>query len=51
MTQKGVLPPTFVVFSSRAVALLPAYERFFVQGLRERFGFRGSPVRLLVRRS
>jgi len=51
MTQKGVLPPTFVVFSSRAVPLLPAYERFFVQGLREQFGFRGSPLRLLVRKS
>jgi GTPase len=51
MTQIGVLPPTFVVFASRPAVLLPAYERFFFQELRERFGFRGSPLRLLVRRS
>lgn len=51
MAQKGVRPPTFIVFANRAAALLPAYERFFVQALRERFGFRGSPVRLTIRQS
>ena len=51
MTQKGVLPPTFIVFANRSAALLPAYERFFIQALRERFGFRGSPLRLMIRES
>jgi GTPase len=51
MTQKGVLPPTFIVFANRSAALLPAYERFFIQALRERFGFRGSPLRLVIRES
>jgi GTP-binding protein len=51
MTQMGVLPPTFVVFANKHAALMPAYERFFIQALRERFGFRGSPLRLLIRQS
>ncbi len=51
MTQKGVLPPTFIVFANRRGELLPAYERYFLQALRERFGFRGTPLRLLVRES
>jgi GTPase len=51
MTQKGVLPPTFIVFANRSAELLPAYERFFIQALRERFGFRGSPLRLIIRQS
>jgi GTP-binding protein len=51
MTQMGVLPPTFVVFANKHAALMPAYERFFVQALRERFGFQGSPLRLLIRQS
>ena len=51
MTQKGVLPPTFIVFANRSAALLPSYERYFIQALRGRFGFRGTPVRLLIRES
>jgi GTP-binding protein len=51
MTQKGVLPPSFIMFTHRPAALLPAYEKFFIQALRARFGFRGSPVRLMIRRS
>jgi GTP-binding protein len=51
MIQKGILPPTFILFTHRPAALLPAYERFFIQALRERFGFRGSPLRLMFRRS
>jgi len=51
MTQMGVLPPTFVVFANKHAALMPAYERFFIQALRQRFGFRGSPLRLLIRQS
>lgn len=51
MTQQGVRPPTFLLFVHRPSALLPAYEKFFLQVLRERFGFRGTPLRLRMRKS
>jgi GTP-binding protein len=51
MTQKGVRPPTFVLFAHTPAALLPAYEKFFLQALRERFGLKGTPLRLKLRRS
>jgi GTP-binding protein len=51
MTQKGVRPPSFLLFTRRPAPLLPAYERSFVQALRARFGFRGTPLRLVIRGS
>ncbi len=51
MTQQGTHPPTFLLFAHRPAALLPAYEKLFIQLLRERFGFWGTPLRLKLRRS
>jgi GTP-binding protein len=51
MTQKSLRPPTFILFTRTPAALLPAYEKFFLQALREKFGFRGTPLRLMMRRS
>jgi GTP-binding protein len=51
MTQQGVRPPIFLLFTHRPAALLPAYEKFFLQLLRERFGFRGTPLRLRIKKS
>ncbi|MGB7297229.1 MAG: ribosome biogenesis GTPase Der [Candidatus Aminicenantales bacterium] len=51
MTQKGIRPPTFILFTHTPAALLPAYEKFFLQALRERFDLRGTPLRLILRRS
>ena len=51
MTQKSVLPPTFTLFTHTPAALLPAYERYFLQALRERFGLWGTPIRLALRKS
>jgi GTP-binding protein len=51
MTQQGVRPPIFLLFAHRPAALLPAYEKFFLQLLRERFGFRGTPLRLRIKKS
>jgi GTP-binding protein len=51
MTQKAGRPPTFFLFTRTPAGLLPAYERFFQQALREKFGFWGSPIRLLMRKS
>lgn len=51
MTQKGVRPPTFLLFMHRPAALLPSYERFFIQLLRDKFGLWGSPLRLVMKKS
>jgi len=51
MTQKGVSPPTFILFLGSRGPLAPAYEKHFVESLRREFGFDGSPVRLVVRTS
>ena len=51
MTQKGIRPPTFVLFLGARGALAPAYERHFLESLRREFGFAGTPLRLFVRTS
>ncbi len=50
MTQKGTLPPTFALFSSSRLSLAPSYQKFFTKLLREKFGFWGTPIRLLMRK-
>ncbi len=49
MTQKGVLPPTFVLFTGSGGPLSPSYEKHFLEELRRAFGFEGTPLRLFVR--
>jgi GTP-binding protein len=49
MTQPKSRPPTFVLFGSRASTLPDAYRRYLVNGLRERFGLPGTPIRLTLR--
>ena len=44
MTQAGVAPPTFVLFSDRAVKLHFSYQRFLENQIRAAFGFIGSPI-------
>jgi len=51
MTQRGIRPPTFWLFARNPSALLPAYEKYFLQALRERFGLWGTPLRLVMRKS
>ncbi len=51
MTQKGILPPTFFLFGHVQKPLDPAYEKFFIQRLREEFGLWGTPIRLFLRKS
>ncbi len=51
MTQKGVCPPTFILFLGAKGALTPAYEKHFLESLRLEFGFAGTPLRLFVRTS
>ncbi|HUT08580.1 MAG TPA: ribosome biogenesis GTPase Der [Candidatus Latescibacteria bacterium] len=51
MTQKGVCPPTFIIFLGSRGPISPTYEKYFVDSLRETFGFVGTPLRLIVRTS
>lgn len=51
MTQAGVRPPFFLLFSHARTTLAPAYEKHFLELLRERFDFRGTPLRVAVRES
>jgi GTP-binding protein len=44
MTQAAVAPPTFVLFTDRAVKLHFAFERFLENRIREAFGFEGAPI-------
>ncbi len=48
-TQVSANPPVFVLFVNHPKALTPAWLRFILRGLRERWGFTGTPVRLRVR--
>ncbi len=51
ITQKGVSPPTFILFLGSRGPLSPTYEKHFIESLRQEFGFDGSPIRLIVRTS
>ena len=44
MTQASVAPPTFVLFTNRAVKLHFAYQRFLENQIRKVFGFVGTPI-------
>jgi GTP-binding protein len=44
MTQASVAPPTFVLFTNRAVKLHFSYQRFLENRIREAFGFLGTPI-------
>jgi GTPase len=44
MTQASVAPPTFVLFTNRAVKLHFAYQRFLENQIRNAFGFLGTPI-------
>jgi GTP-binding protein len=44
MTQASVAPPTFVLFTNRAVRLHFSYQRFLENQIRAAFGFLGTPI-------
>ena len=49
MTQISVGPPTFVIFCNSAPLFHFSYQRYLENCLRETFGFRGTPIKLIVR--
>ena len=49
MTQAGTSPPTFVLFTDRAVKLHFSYERFLQNQIRRTFNFVGTPIWIKTR--
>ena len=50
MTQIKSRPPTFALFVSRPADLPESYLRYLVGGLRDEFGLKGIPVRMVMRK-
>ena len=48
-TQVSTRPPTFAVFCNSAKLFHFSYQRYIENQLRKNFGFKGTPVRILVR--
>jgi GTP-binding protein len=49
ITQASVRPPSFVVFTDRRGPLHFSHERYLINQIRRRFGFRGTPILLKTR--
>ena len=49
MTQTGTKPPTFVIFCNSAELFHFSYQRYIENQLREVFGFKGTPIKIIIR--
>lgn len=49
MTQVSTKPPTFAVFTNSKQLFHFSYQRYIVNKLRQEYGFKGTPIRLLIR--
>ncbi len=49
MTQASVAPPTFVLFCNSAALFHFSYQRYIENCLRDTFGFKGTPIKLIIR--
>jgi GTP-binding protein len=49
LTQATTRPPTFVLWANTPDGLAPSYKRFLANRLRERYGFRGTPIRIAIK--
>lgn len=49
MTQVGVRPPTFVIFVNDKELMHFSYVRYLENRIRETFGFRGTPLKFIIR--
>jgi GTP-binding protein len=50
INQPAVHPPTFVLWANRPELVHYGYRRFLMNQLRARFGFQGTPLRIVTRR-
>ena len=49
LTQASVAPPTFVIFVNDRELMHFSYTRYIENQIRENFGFRGTPIRFIIR--
>ena len=49
MTQVSVGPPTFVIFCNDAELFHFSYQRYIENCMRDTFGFKGTPIKLVIR--
>ncbi len=49
MTQASVAPPTFVIFANSIELFHFSYQRYIENCIRETFGFRGTPIKIIIR--
>ena len=49
ITQVAVKPPTFVIFVNKKELMHFSYTRYIENQIRQTFGFRGTPLRFLIR--
>ncbi len=50
VTQSRIRPPTFAFFTNTPEGIKTPYRRFLANQLRQSFGFRGTPIRVDIRR-
>lgn len=50
-TQVGVKPPKFAIYVNEPQLVHFSYERYLINQIRQNFGFEGTPIWLLIRRS
>ncbi len=50
ITQVGINPPCFIIFTNKTEGIKPEYIRFLEKRLREKFVFKGVPVRFIARK-
>ena len=48
-TQAGVKPPTFVLFVNYKYLMHFSYQRYIENQLRQAFGFKGTPLKFIIR--
>ena len=49
ITQPAIRPPTFVLWCNQPEGLAPSYRRFLQNRLRQAYGFKGTPLRIVVK--
>ena len=49
MTQASVAPPTFVIFCNSEELFHFSYQRYLENCIRDTFGFRGTPIKIIIR--
>ena len=49
ITQVSVKPPTFVIFVNDKNLMHFSYQRYIENKIREAFGFRGTPIKIIIR--